>query len=145
MEKQGDFEIRENQLDEVLKHYCQRFSSQDFLSFYSQYQECLEYFYLEEADKITLIKKIKDAKRTLTHELCMLVEEGDSCRFLHLYFRDFFAANHLLNEIDMGLECGEVPEVLKEQTLSVYVRRFMGEIEGEHRYRSVLFEGKWTT
>ncbi len=144
MEKQGDFEIRGDQLNEMLKHYCQHYSRQDFLSSYSQYQECIKYFYLEDDDKIAPIKRINDIKRILTHELCMLVEEGASYRFLHQDFRDFFAAVHLLNEIDMSLRCGEVSEVLKERALSVYVCRFMGEIDGEHQYRPMLLEGKWT-
>lgn len=60
----------------------------------------------------------------------MLVKAGESYRFLHQDFRGFFAAVHLLNEIKMGMADGRrIPEGMKEQGLSVYVRRMMGEIE----------------
>jgi hypothetical protein len=47
-------------------------------------------------------------------ELHLLVEEGQSLRFLHQDFRDFFAAVHILNESEICVSKGEIPRVFKE-------------------------------
>jgi hypothetical protein len=72
----------------------------------------------------------------------MLVKEGETYRFLHQDFRDYFAALHILEEAEMGVKRGEVADVLKQRALPVYIRRFMGQIEGEHYQKPVFHAGK---
>jgi hypothetical protein len=65
-------------------------------------------------------------------KLALLIEENDGVRFLHNLFRDYFAARHLLNQIDLGLRRGELPLLLCNTRLEASLCRMMGEIEGEH-------------
>jgi hypothetical protein len=129
-----------------VKSCCLRFSGDDFLASYREYKKCVKFFAVKGNEEWVVIDKIGKIIEILTDRLCMLVEEGGTYRFLHQDFRDFFAALHVLNEIDLGLSREEVATVLKEGPLSLFVRRFMGEIEEEHRCRPVIDreEGKWT-
>ena len=72
----------------------------------------------------------------------MMVTEGETFRFLHQVFRDYFATLHILHEAEMGVKRGEVADVLKQRALPLYIHRFMGEIEGEHYQKPVFQEGK---
>jgi hypothetical protein len=84
----------------------------------------------------------KKVREILVEKLCLKVEAEGVYSFLHQNFRDYFAALHILHETEMGLKRGKVAEVSKERALPVYVRRFMGEIEGEHYQRPIFQEGK---
>ncbi len=65
-------------------------------------------------------------------KLALLIEENEGVRFLHNLFRDYFAARHLLNQIDLGLRRGELPLLLRNTRLEATLCRMIGEIEGEH-------------
>ncbi len=67
-------------------------------------------------------------------KLAILIEEKEGVRFLHNLFRDYFAARHLLNQIDLGLAKGELPPLLCTTRLDDPICRMIGEIEGEHFY-----------
>jgi len=71
----------------------------------------------------------------LVDKLHLLVAEDEALRFVHQNFRDFFAAVHLLNEIDLSqVTPNLIPQSWKERTFPVYLRRMLGNIEGEHHY-----------
>ena len=65
-------------------------------------------------------------------KLALLIEENDGVRFLHNLFRDYFAARHILNQIDLGLKRGALPLLLCNTRLEAPLCRMIGEIEGEH-------------
>ncbi|MCP5048311.1 MAG: hypothetical protein GY940_14160, partial [bacterium] len=78
----------------------------------------------------------------LCGELSMLVREGESYRFLHQHFRDFFAAVYILHELDMGKSRGDTT-VLRERRMDFHIRRLLGELEGEHRSKPYKSGKKW--
>lgn len=75
-------------------------------------------------------------------KLSLLVEAEGVYGFLHQDFRDYFAAVHVWNEMVLGVKEKRVPALLRQGTLSFFVRRFLGEIEGEHRVRPYLVKGQ---
>ena len=72
-------------------------------------------------------------KTWLCEHLRLFVQEGDSLRFAHQNFRDFFAACHLRNSAEIALAKREIPITWKERTLPVYLRRILSDIEGDYR------------
>jgi WD40 repeat protein len=75
-------------------------------------------------------QRARRVREYLVDKLHLLVLEKEELRFLHQNFRDFFAACHLLNLIEFG-----TPEqAWTQRALPVYLRRLLGEIEGEHHY-----------
>lgn len=67
-------------------------------------------------------------------KLAMIIEEKDGARFLHNLFRDYFAARHILNQIDLSLTNGEIPPILRNGQLKPAICQMIGDIEGEHHY-----------
>ncbi|WP_342085045.1 caspase family protein [Dyadobacter sp. OTU695] len=72
-------------------------------------------------------------KQFLVERLRVLVMEGDDLRFLHQNFRDFFAVCHIRNMTQVAMVRRALPEVFFRNYIPVYLRRLLGEIEGEHR------------
>jgi WD40 repeat protein len=139
MEKAGLFAFTYAQVQERLDHLCQRFSQEDFLDTFTQFGKYEEMLPLGECtdgrDRRSRTARLRDI---FCNELHLLVEEGQTLRFLHQDFRDFFAAVHLLNEAEISINKGEIPGVFKKRILDYFVRRLMGEIEGEHRSKPYL-------
>jgi WD40 repeat protein len=78
---------------------------------------------------------------TLVRHLNLMVIEANELRFLHQNFRDFYAACHLRNCILFALAEGSRPEEWKEKTLPIYLRKMLGEIEGEYLFNTnALFD-----
>ncbi|WP_336470201.1 NACHT domain-containing protein [Haliscomenobacter hydrossis] len=75
-------------------------------------------------------QRARRVREYLVEKLTLLVLEKDELRFLHQNFRDFFAACHLLNMADMGIPA----PYWTTRALPVYLRRMLGQIEGEHHY-----------
>lgn len=71
-------------------------------------------------------------KQFLVERLRVLVMEGDDLRFLHQNFRDFFAACHIRNMTQVAMVRRALPDVFFRNYIPVYLRRLLGEIEGEH-------------
>ena len=67
-------------------------------------------------------------------------EEGTQYVFLHQNFRDFFAARYVLNQSNIALANGTLPEVLQTNYLPLYVRKFLGELTGEHHLKPLWDE-----
>lgn len=72
-------------------------------------------------------------KQFLVERLRVLVMEGDDLRFLHQNFRDFFAVCHIRNMTEAAMVRRVLPEVFFKNYIPVYLRRLLGEIEGEHQ------------
>ncbi|NIM15498.1 MAG: hypothetical protein GTO45_26255, partial [Candidatus Aminicenantes bacterium] len=144
MEKAGLFDFTNAQIKGHIDFICKRFSQDDFFNAYAEFDEYVENLPLGEgAHDAERRKRAAKLKRIFCEELHMLVKEGESYRFLHQDFRDFFAAVHLLNEIKMGMVDGQwIPEGMKERCLSYFVRRMMGEIEEEHYAKPYVVEGE---
>ncbi|MCX6583265.1 MAG: SMEK domain-containing protein [Candidatus Aminicenantes bacterium] len=143
MEKAGLFVFSHAQFLESLDRLCQRFALEDFLTAIPLLSKYLDMLLVGECGNTLARHKRAGLLRDIfCNELHMLVEEGQSLRFLHQDFRDFFAAMHVLNEVEIGLSKGEIPGILKERILDYFVRRLVGEIEGEHRCKPYLVEGQ---
>ena len=71
-------------------------------------------------------------KQFLVERLRVLVMEGDDLRFLHQNFRDFFAVCHIRNMTQIAMVRRALPDVFYRNYIPVYLRRLLGEIEGEH-------------
>lgn len=71
-------------------------------------------------------------KQFLVERLRVLVMEGDDLRFLHQNFRDFFAVCHIRNVTQFAMVRRVLPDVFFRSYIPVYLRRLLGEIEGEH-------------
>jgi WD40 repeat protein len=143
MEKAGLFAFTYAQFQESLEHLCQRFLQDDFLDTFTQFDKHEDILPLGKSiDGRDRRKRAARLRDIFCNELHMLVEEGQTLRFLHQDFRDFFAAAHLLNEAEISVRMGEIPGVFKERLLDYLVRRLMGEIEGEHRSKPYLVKDK---
>jgi hypothetical protein len=143
MEKAGLFAFDRDTLYGVLDTYCSHFSRADFFGTFAGYDEYEEALQLGEfKDDKARRKRRNEIVKILCKKLLMVVKEGETYRFLHQDFRDYFAALHILQEAEMGVKRGEVADVLKQRALPVYIRRFMGEIEGEHYQKPVFQAGK---
>jgi WD40 repeat protein len=139
MEKGGLFDFTYTQFHERLDHLCQRFSKDDFLETIPQLFKYEDMLPLGECvDGRARHKRTARLHDIFCNEMHLLVEEGQTMRFLHQDFRNFFAVLHILNEADISLSKGEIPSVFKERILDYFVRRMLGEIEGEHRSKPYL-------
>jgi len=139
MEKARLFDFTVDQLDACIDRLCVYFSQPGFFDTFREFDEYIEKLPLGEcAGHIAQRKRRSELKRILCDELHMVVREGESFRFLHQNFRDFFAAVHILNEVEVGIRKSEIPVVLEERVLDYYVRRMIGELEGEHKVKPYL-------
>ncbi len=77
-------------------------------------------------------KRAIKVKQYLVDKLRLLVMEGDEFRFQHQNFRDFYAVCHIRSAIQFALLRRKLPRELGTKHLPVYLRRLLGEIEGEH-------------
>ncbi|MBV6426197.1 MAG: hypothetical protein KIPDCIKN_00708 [Haliscomenobacter sp.] len=73
-------------------------------------------------------------REVCVEKLIVLVEETEGFRFLHNLFRDYAAARHVLNQIDLALAQGKMPPTLRNAPLDDSLCRMIGQIEGEHRF-----------
>ncbi|MDQ1350845.1 MAG: hypothetical protein QG657_1147, partial [Acidobacteriota bacterium] len=143
MEKAGLFAFTYTHFQECLDRLCFRFSQGDFLKTVPQLGKYVKMLPVGECNnEVDSIERAAFLRDIFCGEMHMLVEEGETLRFLHQGFRDFFAAVHVLNEVEVGIRKKEIPGVLEERILDYYVRRFMGEIEGEHRCIPYLVKGE---
>lgn len=102
----------------------------DFFETFEFFAEFLEEDKFQESPQKLFIKIIK---RIAGNELVILVKDGDNYRFLHQNFRDYFAARHVQNQIDIALKRKYLPDIVQKAPLDFYVRRLLGELEGEHK------------
>src|SRR5262249_1007415 len=73
-------------------------------------------------------------------ELVLLVEEDGNYRFLHQTFRDYYAAKHVMNLIEISIFEKSIPSILKEKSLDINTSQLVGEMEEEHLHQPVWLE-----
>jgi WD40 repeat protein len=143
MEKAGLFSFTPEQLHGHVDDYCARFGREDFFDAFPEYAKYIRSLGLGVcADTIAKIDRREFLKDLMVNKLSLLVEAEGVYGFLHQDFRDYFAAVHVRNEMVMGFKVKQVPELLRQGTISFFVRRFLGQIEGEHRARPYLVKGQ---
>jgi hypothetical protein len=143
MEKQGLFDFSHAQFLESLDRLCQRFAQEDFLDTVPQLDNYLEGLPVGECSgNLERRKRSGRVRDIFCNKLHVLVEGEQVLSFKHQDFRDFFTAVHLLNEAEIGLSKKKIPGVLKERQLDYFVRRFIGEIKGEHYAKPYLVNDK---
>jgi WD40 repeat protein len=132
MEKQGKFYFQRFELEEYINQVYLKYTNPEFLKVFPMFVDYETELGLATFELNDIRKRFIKIKGQLCYELGMLVEENQQYRFLHQYFRDYFAAINILNEIQIGLSQKQIPAVL-QKVLSFEVRRLLGELEGEYR------------
>lgn len=129
-------------LQTILKEGLESLLSDDFYETFDYFCEFLEPEYF----KLPLPKLfIQLLQRIAGDQLTILIRDGENYRFLHQNFRDYFAARHVQNQMEIALNTGRLPGILHGGPLDIYVRRLLGELEGEHTNQLVWQEpdGGW--
>jgi len=143
MEKAGLFYFTREQVQEYLHKWLLRFGEEDFLDAFPDFGENVSVLPVGECKPGQIWReRAKEVREVFCKEMHMLMAEGESYRFLHQNFRDFFAALHVLNEMEMGLKKEYIPGILKERVLDYYVRLMIGEVEGEHYAKPCFIDGE---
>lgn len=143
MEKNGQFEFSRKSLYVLIEKYCSKISNEYFFLAFPEYETFEDNLNIGELlDDKKIRKRRTEIINILSEELLMLVQEKSSFRFIHQNFRDFFSANHILNQISIELKKEKISEALRESVITLYVRQFIGEIEGEHYRKPFLLKGK---
>ncbi len=147
MEKGDAFVLTEHSLRNAWQQAATRFNADDWWeAFGSEFAGHFDGFRLPLKSNVREeITHFEFYKNFLCNTLRLLVQEGkpgegNTYRFLHQNFRDFFAAAYLLNEIDLSQHITNlIPQIWTERTFPVYLRRMLGNIEGEHHFDSMQF------
>lgn len=133
MERRGRYDLSFSELQEVIGSSYTEYSN-------IRYKNILSGAYGFNYINVLRLKSeidgfINDTIQILTHELMMLVNEctelSNTYRFLHQNFRDFFAAVYIINDIKAAIINSDSPKTLEERIIPVYIKRLIGEIEGE--------------
>jgi WD40 repeat protein/predicted MPP superfamily phosphohydrolase len=144
MEKNGVFYLSSVELYEVIKTYFESIYSSEFFSAFPYFMEYEEKLCIGIVDEKKERERFSRVRKALTDELVILIDEKDRnrdtaiYRFFHQNFRDYFAAVHILNEIQFALSKKTLPEIIQNAPISFYVGKYMGEIEGEHNNVPVI-------
>ncbi len=124
-------------MEEALQQAITACLNEDFFDAFPFFDEHLE----EEQFKGKLRKLFNQAiTKVCCRELALLIAEDGNYRFLHQNFRDYFAARHVQNQIQIALQQKVLPDVLKNAPLDFYIRHILGELEGEHYNKPVYLE-----
>ena len=121
MEQEGKYSFSVKELRVAVNKACKKVKSNEFFDtfpFFIEYEEKLFSGKLEDQER----KRFAELKKAMVDELAILVEEKDTYHFLHQNFRDFFAATHILNEIQTVLSGNrELPNLITASPISYYV------------------------
>lgn len=143
MEQQGLFEFSRKQLKDAIAAYLQK--AEDQIDIWIEvFPACERVWEDLEDDPEAESFAFKTLQQALLSQLRMLKKEGSTYAFLHQNFRDFFAALHLHHQIQLDVKQQQVPSILKPRVLSLYLRRMLGEMEGEHHQAARLEKQGWT-
>ena len=82
-----------------------------------------------DGNTVTTIIKI------LMEDLAIIQSDGLNLSFRHQYFRDFFSAQFILNDIYKSLNLGKLPVTMSERTLPEYITVFIGDCA--HEYKNI--------
>jgi WD40 repeat protein len=141
MEKEGHFFITNDlgqnskfNFNTVIGEACLKLRGRGSLAQFPDIRRIANKLSLRDLDDLDDLDRSESIREYLVGHLNIMVHEGSDLRFLHQNFRDFYAACHLLNCIKFALAEGKRPEEWKERTFPVYLRRMIGELEGEYLF-----------
>lgn len=137
MESLGRFALTEDELMDAVNEAHEDADSDDFIMAFRMYStsQAAEILIVgDSSNKRKIFDRLKNFLE-IVKDLNLINYDREYYYFIHQNYRDFFAAYHILNQIRMS---SSVPEALKQKPLSIYVRQYMGEIEGEHFNRPRL-------
>ncbi|MBK7337852.1 MAG: WD40 repeat domain-containing protein [Saprospirales bacterium] len=131
-------------------HYFGSFDFTDLFHVFEGKRKSLG-FGLAENDFDAVEERNRSIRQFVVEKLFQLVEEGDTFRFLHQNFRDYFAAVHVQRTIEEANAFNRslpenqrvFPEPLRKAPLDYFVRQMLGELEGEHTNQVEYDEQKW--
>ena len=133
IEKKGEFNFDHSLLldyvAKALTHYQKHFTqliSRDLFSLFAYGP----FSYTTDPDTITTIIKI------LLEDIVILQKDGCSLSFRHQYFRDFFSAWYVINDIEITLAEHTLPLSLIERILPEFIATFIGDCT--HDYKDVM-------
>ncbi|NHE55754.1 caspase family protein [Cyclobacterium plantarum] len=113
---------------------------------FSQFQEVWkinEHLPIGQLSDMQKLERSETFLKYLVEHLQLLTKEGNELRFLHPNIRHFFAACHLVNCIRFSLEENLLPKEWKSRVFPVYLRRLIGEMEGEYIFEpQILLRGE---
>ncbi|WP_200978429.1 NACHT domain-containing protein [Echinicola sp. 20G] len=118
----------------VIGEACEKLRESGILKIFPDIRKITDRISLQKLDEHADIDRSEEIKGYLTLHLNILVQEGSDLRFLHQNFRDFYAACHLRNCITFSLSEQKRPIEWKERTLPIYLRKMLGELEGEYLF-----------
>lgn len=144
MELGGEFSITSSELKIIIDDIYEKYNSDIFFDAFDSFIGFENTLGMEMLSGVDKRERFFKTKNTICEELAILVEENGRYRFIHQNFRDYFAAVHIINQIKIGNFDRKIPEEIKENIISDSVRRFIGDIEGEHLRKPQLSEDGWT-
>ena len=142
MEKDGLYSIHEDKLVDIVNSACIDLYSENFEMTFPMYREHIARFDLGEKQFPYIGVRFKAIVEILCNKLQIIIEENHSYRFLHQNFRDFSANVHQINEMKLATEQKAISPLLKGRPLNKLDIKYIGEIEGEHKKKSIFNKKK---
>lgn len=150
IEKDGGYEVAEDQLLEIINEISHVFYQPWFLKVFPDYRREFKNFYLEaegwvaESERLAVLIDLCKEFSIITEGFKTYSVNQLGKEYLHLhkertykisnnYFLSFLAALHVWQDIKAGLFAGSFPTTLKERKLSCDVLTMLGELDGIHR------------
>ncbi|HEX9060553.1 MAG TPA: hypothetical protein VF941_10265 [Clostridia bacterium] len=141
MEKLGHFNIKHEKLRVIINQAYEEFNNDNFYNTFPEYEGYGRHLGFGANHIVDTRERFQIILDILTKTLRLMTNgEENSYNFLHQHFRDYFSAVYIINRIKICINAGEIPDVLKERILPPDIRRFIGEIEGEHYTKPKLTE-----
>lgn len=139
MEKQGVLYFNEEQLQSAIDHICDKLYNRHFLRTYKEYRRDFSYFNLAADSWVKEEERFGILSEYLINEYPMFIQEEDKYEFSHQLYRDYLAAVHIRNDINLSLKKYLLPSSLSERKLSSKNQLFLllGELEGEHYHQGI--------
>lgn len=136
MQNDNQFRIDERTLRKLSKTSLNRLSNEDFREFFYTYDDSI---IIEKVSKLKQFNRFK----SFLKEVQIIKKINKHYSFSHQYFRDYFSAVFIINELELGLYYESIPKVISEKLISDDVLIFIGEIIGEHKNKPTVINGRW--
>lgn len=137
MNKNGVFHASKVELIKIVTEYLVSFIKNDHFDYFGYYDEKLTRIDWQEIAQIR--NHSKEYVRMLIEDLVLLREAENKTdlmneyyEFQHHIFRDFFAANNVLNEMNISVRSKKIGTLFKKEYFNYHVKKYVGEIIGEH-------------
>lgn len=134
MEQRGVISVSEDQLQVMIHEVCNRIYQRHFLRTFKEYRRDFAYLQLDAPDWVKEEERFEIYAEWLTEHFEVFIRAGEQFQFTHQLYRDFLAAMHIRNDIQLSLAQQKLPITLKSQPLNPKssVLEMLGEVEGEH-------------